>query len=131
MNRGDRREPIFKDDKDREVLLETLGQSAAAGNDRDFKVDCTTIAVGNVDTCVQLPWERREIEMSKVRADTFLRPAAEAAGVMLRLAGPGVPGKIRTLKERQNLGKQTAGADHFRSPWLRAGGLIFHPHSHP
>jgi putative transposase len=26
MNRGDRREPIFKDDQDREGFLETLGQ---------------------------------------------------------------------------------------------------------
>ena len=26
MNRGDRREPIFKDDKDRELFLQTLGQ---------------------------------------------------------------------------------------------------------
>src|SRR5579862_5488229 len=29
MNRGDRREPIFKDDKDRELFLETLGQACA------------------------------------------------------------------------------------------------------
>jgi putative transposase len=29
MNRGDRREPIFKDDRDREVFLETLGQCCA------------------------------------------------------------------------------------------------------
>jgi REP-associated tyrosine transposase len=28
MNRGDRREPIFKDDQDREIFLETLGQAA-------------------------------------------------------------------------------------------------------
>lgn len=28
MNRGDRREPIFKDDRDREIFLETLGQAA-------------------------------------------------------------------------------------------------------
>jgi len=28
MNRGDRREPIFNDDKDRELFLETLGQAA-------------------------------------------------------------------------------------------------------
>ena len=27
MNRGDRREPIFKDDKDRLSFLETLGQA--------------------------------------------------------------------------------------------------------
>jgi len=27
MNRGDRREPIFKDDKDRQRFLETLGQA--------------------------------------------------------------------------------------------------------
>jgi putative transposase len=29
MNRGDRREPIFKDDADRELFLETLGQTCA------------------------------------------------------------------------------------------------------
>jgi REP element-mobilizing transposase RayT len=29
INRGDRREPIFKDDKDRELFLETLGQCCA------------------------------------------------------------------------------------------------------
>jgi REP element-mobilizing transposase RayT len=29
MNRGDRREPIFKDDKDRERFLETLGEACA------------------------------------------------------------------------------------------------------
>ena len=29
MNRGDRREPIFKDDADREHFLETLGQACA------------------------------------------------------------------------------------------------------
>ena len=29
MNRGDRREPIFKDDTDRELFLETLGQACA------------------------------------------------------------------------------------------------------
>ena len=29
MNRGDRREPIFKDDKDRELFLEALGQCCA------------------------------------------------------------------------------------------------------
>ena len=29
MNRGDRREPIFKDDKDRELFLETMGQACA------------------------------------------------------------------------------------------------------
>jgi putative transposase len=29
MNRGDRREPIFKDDQDRETFLETLGQCCA------------------------------------------------------------------------------------------------------
>lgn len=29
MNRGDRREPIFKDDRDRELFLETLGQCCA------------------------------------------------------------------------------------------------------
>ncbi len=29
MNRGDRREPVFKDDKDREVFLGTLGQACA------------------------------------------------------------------------------------------------------
>ena len=28
MNRGDRREPIFKDDRDREIFLETLSQAA-------------------------------------------------------------------------------------------------------
>ena len=28
MNRGDRREPIFRDDKDRERFLETLGERA-------------------------------------------------------------------------------------------------------
>ena len=28
MNRGDRREPIFRDDRDREMFLETLGQAA-------------------------------------------------------------------------------------------------------
>jgi REP element-mobilizing transposase RayT len=28
MNRGDRREPIFKDDRDREIFLESLGQAA-------------------------------------------------------------------------------------------------------
>jgi putative transposase len=28
MNRGDRREPIFKDDRDREIFLEALGQAA-------------------------------------------------------------------------------------------------------
>ena len=27
MNRGDRREPIFVDDQDRELFLETLGQA--------------------------------------------------------------------------------------------------------
>src|SRR5437879_2022384 len=27
MNRGDRREPIFSDDKDREMFLDTLGQT--------------------------------------------------------------------------------------------------------
>jgi len=27
MNRGDRREPIFKDDQDRELFLETLGEA--------------------------------------------------------------------------------------------------------
>src|SRR5664279_921923 len=27
MNRGDRREPIFKDDRDRRLFLETLGQA--------------------------------------------------------------------------------------------------------
>jgi REP element-mobilizing transposase RayT len=27
MNRGDRREPIFKDDQDRALFLETLGQT--------------------------------------------------------------------------------------------------------
>jgi REP element-mobilizing transposase RayT len=27
MNRGDRREPIFRDDRDRRLLLETLGES--------------------------------------------------------------------------------------------------------
>jgi putative transposase len=31
MNRGDRREPIFKDDKDREVFLTTLGEACAKG----------------------------------------------------------------------------------------------------
>ena len=29
MNRGDRREPIFVDDQDRELFLETLGQACA------------------------------------------------------------------------------------------------------
>src|SRR6266567_1774710 len=29
MNRGDRREPIFKDDEDRRRFLETLGQTCA------------------------------------------------------------------------------------------------------
>src|SRR5207302_10948550 len=29
MNRGDRREPIFKDDADRQRFVETLGQSCA------------------------------------------------------------------------------------------------------
>ena len=29
MNRGDRREAIFKDDKDRERFLETLGETCA------------------------------------------------------------------------------------------------------
>jgi REP element-mobilizing transposase RayT len=29
MNRGDRREPIFKDDRDRELFLETLGEACA------------------------------------------------------------------------------------------------------
>lgn len=29
MNRGDRREPIFQDDRDRETFLETLGQCCA------------------------------------------------------------------------------------------------------
>ena len=28
MNRGDRRKPIFRDDRDREQFLETLGQAA-------------------------------------------------------------------------------------------------------
>ena len=28
MNRGDRREPIFKDDRDREIFLETLSRAA-------------------------------------------------------------------------------------------------------
>ena len=29
MNRGDRREPIFKDDADRLLFLETLGETCA------------------------------------------------------------------------------------------------------
>src|ERR1700690_532883 len=29
MNRGDRREPIFQDDKDRRLFLETLGEACA------------------------------------------------------------------------------------------------------
>ena len=29
MNRGDRREPVFKDDEDRRRFLETLGQACA------------------------------------------------------------------------------------------------------
>jgi REP element-mobilizing transposase RayT len=29
INRGDRREPIFVDDEDRELFLETLGQACA------------------------------------------------------------------------------------------------------
>ena len=28
LNRGDRREPIFKDDRDRDIFLETLSQAA-------------------------------------------------------------------------------------------------------
>ena len=54
-----------------------------------------------------------------------LRPTAKATRVTLGLEFAHVSGKIRTLKERQNLGKQTRCADHLRSPLMMGCGFNF------
>src|SRR5213594_4480361 len=59
-----------------------------------------------------------------------LRPTAKTPRVTLRFEFAHVPGKIRALKERQNLSKQTGSADHLRSPLMMGCGFNFHPHSH-
>jgi hypothetical protein len=50
MNRGDHREPVFKDDKDREVFLVTLGEvcekTGWQGDDDDAGVDRGTAVEG-------------------------------------------------------------------------------------
>src|SRR5215211_7144643 len=54
-----------------------------------------------------------------------LRPTAKTSGMTLRSEFAHVAREIRTLKERQNLGKQTAGADHLRSPLMMGCGFDF------
>ena len=54
MNRGERREPIFKDDTDREVFLSTLADGADAG------VDATRLQMGTKTYLAHLLyWKRR------------------------------------------------------------------------
>jgi len=57
MNRGDRCEPIFKDEADRRRCVETLGEACAktgwqvhayvGGDDADFGVDCGAFGQGH------------------------------------------------------------------------------------
>jgi putative transposase len=44
MNRGDRREPIFREDKDRLLFMETLGQ-ACAKTDWRVQVHCVPVRI--------------------------------------------------------------------------------------
>ena len=63
MNRGDRREEIFRDDADRRRFLSTLEEACAKtewqvhadclmSNHYELKVDRTTAADGQLDICV-------------------------------------------------------------------------------
>ena len=68
MNRGDHREPIFRDDGDRERFLETLGQAcrgtdwrvhawclmlnhSAPGDDDDITMDRGSVKDGDLEPC--------------------------------------------------------------------------------
>jgi hypothetical protein len=64
MNRGDRREPIFADDRDRRCFLETLGEACqspeggnglapAAGDAEDLEMDRRPLADGRLDLALQ------------------------------------------------------------------------------
>jgi putative transposase len=52
MNRGDRREPIFKDEKDRELFLETLGQCCAK---TDWRVHAYCLMSNHFHLVVETP----------------------------------------------------------------------------
>ena len=49
MNRGDRREPIFKDDLDHRRFLATLGESLRQDRLADVEMDHPTVGDGCVD----------------------------------------------------------------------------------
>src|SRR2546427_707368 len=52
MNRGDRREPIFGDDVDRELFLETLGQACAK---TDWQVHAYCLMENHFHLVVETP----------------------------------------------------------------------------
>jgi putative transposase len=52
MNRGDRREPIFKDDRDRELFLETLGQACLK---TDWRVHAWCLMSNHFHLVVETP----------------------------------------------------------------------------
>jgi putative transposase len=52
MNRGDRREPIFKDDRDREIFLDTLGQACLK---TDWRVHAYCLMLNHFHLVVETP----------------------------------------------------------------------------
>ncbi len=52
MNRGDRREPIFTDDEDRHLFLQTLGEAC---DKTDFQVHCWCLMSNHFHLVIETP----------------------------------------------------------------------------
>ena len=52
MNRGDRREPIFRDDKDRDIFLQTAGEACAK---TDWEVHAWCLMSNHFHLVVETP----------------------------------------------------------------------------
>lgn len=81
-------------------------------------------AFAAAETIADLP-QRASLGQLAEKHRHKLRPTAKTPGVTLRFEFTHVPGEIRALKERQNLGKQTGSADHLRSPLMMGCGFNF------
>src|SRR5215208_3022374 len=99
-----------------------IGESRTLGFALQTQVLQFTLAT--LQTITDFPQRARLSQLAEKHGDK-LRPTGKTSGVPLRFELADVPGEIRALKERQNLGKQTGSADHLRSPLMMGCGFNF------